>query len=233
MTNIYQLPMQVPGMVGVYPNQKFMVVGDSLSALTTAGYLNQVNLESNPISTNDVLQVLYAYNPQTQVGTYGVFTVSIANGVISLVQSALVPSIYLGISTVSATLTQAQILGAYAAPALLVAAPGAGKVLVPKWATIYTNFQTAAFAGGGVAIVQYDTTVHGAGTNALAATIPAAEITAAASQIYNLAGSTAAALTGITNKGLYFSNATGAFTGGNAASTVVITLNYMTLAATV
>jgi hypothetical protein len=134
---------------------------------------------------------------------------------------------------VAFTLNQAAVQGSYATPTQLVATPGANKVLVPIWATVYTNFQTAAFANGGVGIVQYGNTAHGAGTNALAATIPAAEITAAASQIYNLAGNSANALTAVTNLGLFWSNQTGAFTAGNAASTVVITILYYTITATV
>lgn len=87
MTTIYQLPIQQPGMVGVFPNQKFAVFGDNLATVTTAGYLNQVNLESNPISATDVLQVLYSYNNVSKTGTYGVFTVTISNsGVITLVE---------------------------------------------------------------------------------------------------------------------------------------------------
>lgn len=87
--SILQLPIQVPGMVGVLPNQKFMVTTDNLTTVTTAGYLNQVNLESNPISNTDVLQVLYSFNQQTTAGTYGVFTVSISGtGVITLAQAS-------------------------------------------------------------------------------------------------------------------------------------------------
>lgn len=86
MPTIYQLPTQVPAMVDVFPNQKFAVFGDNLATITSAGYLNQVNLESNPLSRTDVLQVLYSYNQVTKVGTYGIFTVSISNsGVITLV----------------------------------------------------------------------------------------------------------------------------------------------------
>jgi hypothetical protein len=87
MPTIYQLPMQVPGLVGVFPNQKFAVFGDNLATVTTAGYLNQVNLESNPIAPTDILQVLYSFNQQTQSGTYATFTVSISNsGVITLAE---------------------------------------------------------------------------------------------------------------------------------------------------
>jgi hypothetical protein len=72
-------------MVGVLPNQKFMVTGDSLATITTSGYLNQVSLESNPLANTDILQVLYAYNLQTTAGTYGLFTVSIdGTGTITL-----------------------------------------------------------------------------------------------------------------------------------------------------
>jgi hypothetical protein len=75
-------------MVGVLPNQKFMVTTDNLATLTTAAYLNGVSLESNPISTTDIIQVLYGFNQQTLVGTYETFTVNISNGVITLVQSS-------------------------------------------------------------------------------------------------------------------------------------------------
>ncbi len=89
MPTIYQLPIQQPAMVGVFPNMKFAIFGDNLATITTAGYLNQVSLQSNPISKTDVLQVIYSFNPQSQAGTYGVFTVSISNsGVITLVSWA-------------------------------------------------------------------------------------------------------------------------------------------------
>jgi hypothetical protein len=87
MTTIYQLPIQQPGMVGVFPNQKFAVFGDNLATITTAGYLNAVSLESNPVAATDILQVLYNYNNVTKTGTYGIFTVTISNnGVITLVE---------------------------------------------------------------------------------------------------------------------------------------------------
>jgi hypothetical protein len=86
---IIQLPIPIPGTVGIIPNEKYMVTTDNLTTITTAGYLNQVNLESNPLSNTDILQVLYSYNLQTTAGTYGVFTVSISGtGVITLTQAA-------------------------------------------------------------------------------------------------------------------------------------------------
>ncbi len=297
MSLIYQLPMQVPGMVGVLPNQKFMVTGDSLATITAAGYLNQVSLESNPISNTDVLQILYAYNLSTTSGTYGIFTVSISGtGTITLVEwvnpgDVLLPVVSgdfanfngtsgqikdlgyspsnaaktkvvmasaatisgqlaqfndttgtIGDSGVTAaslttalqtqtaivTMTAAQVIAAYATPFQIVAAPASGFALMPIAAQIITVVATP-FTAGGVAVLQWGTTVHGAGTPALDGTTPAAEITAAASQIYTqygIATTTATPIATANGLGLFFSNATQAFATGTG-STVTIAVTYM------
>ncbi len=131
------------------------------------------------------------------------------------------------------TLTQAQVNTMYTTPVLLVAAPAAGTAIIVDKVDMYTKFAVAAFTGGGVVVVQYDNTAHGAGTNTLIDTFPAAEVTAAASQVYSLAGVTAAALTGITAKGVYISNQTAVFATGNAASTITLTVRYHVITATV
>lgn len=134
--------------------------------------------------------------------------------------------------TVSVSLNAAAVLAAYATPQLLIPAPGAGKAIIVSELDLYTSVGTV-FAGGGVGIVQYGATVHGAGVNTLSATIPAAEVTAAASQVYVLYGPPAVnPATAITNLGIYFSNATGAFTGG-ANSTLNFNLRYLTINALV
>lgn len=139
-------------------------------------------------------------------------------------------------AAVQVSLNATQVTGAYAAPIALVAAPGAGKTIIvlTEQSSIQSTGQTP-FAGGGVGIIQYGNTVHGAGTNALSATIPSADITAATSQIYCQLGAASVAttvLTGITNQGLYFSNQTGPFTGGTG-STLNISLQYAVVNATV
>lgn len=134
--------------------------------------------------------------------------------------------------TVSVTLTPAQVLAAYATPQLLIAAPGASKAIIASELDLYTKVSTV-FAGGGVGIIQYGATVHGAGVNALSATIPAAEITASSSQVYVLYGPPVAnPATAISNLGLYFSNATGAFTGGSGSS-LTFNLSYKVINALV
>lgn len=195
----------------------FAVFNSTTGQIKDAGYL-----PSNAALTNVVME-----SGASIIGNLAKY--NDVNG--TIIDSGLAAS-GLNVLSASVTLNQAAVQAAYATPFQIVAA-SANKVIVPVYASIYTNFQTSAFSSGGVAILQYDSTAHGAGTNSLAATIPAVEITAASSQIYNLGGSTASVLTGVTNKGLFFSNATGAFAGGSASSTVVITVSYYLITATV
>lgn len=137
----------------------------------------------------------------------------------------------LGVFTATVTLSATQVNASYAAPTLVLAAPGAGKAIVPTRVLMYTNVSTA-FAAGGVAQIQWANTVHGGGTAVTSATFPAAEVTAAASQLYSLGSNVGAALTGITNEALYFSNATQAFTTGTG-STLTFVIEYIVVTATV
>lgn len=136
-----------------------------------------------------------------------------------------------GVTTVSVSLNTAAVTGAYAAPALLIAAPGAGKTILVQEASVYTaSTGNTAYATGTSPVIQYDTTVHGAGTAATSA-LATGDITAASSQVKSLSNPTGA-LTAITNKGLYFSNATGAYTAGTGTN-IVISITYQVVTATV
>lgn len=248
---IVSLTTDVAGQVGIKPRTVRLVSTDPLAVVQTAGYLNTYIREGFAIYPTDIFDVIYNYNAALNVGLYQQLNVTMSNGIPTLggiinlgnVAGTVVAGDLAmfnasgqvadsGMGTATVVLNQAAVQGAFAAPVLLVAAPGAGKVIMVTEAIIYTNFQTTAFAGGGVGIVQYGNAVNGAGKNSLSGTIAAANITAAASQVIDFFGSTSA-LTAISNLGLYFSNQTAAFTGGTAASTVVITLNYNTVAATV
>jgi len=132
--------------------------------------------------------------------------------------------------TATVTLNAASVNSAYTAGIALIAAPGAGLAIMVNSCIIYTNVSTA-FAAGGVGVVQFASTAHGAGTNALSGTIASANITAASSQVIRYAGSTTA-LTGITNVGLYFSNQTQLFTTGTNSSLTFV-INYNIVSATV
>ena len=122
----------------------------------------------------------------------------------------------------------AAVTGAYATPFQLIAAPGASLAIMVLNAQVITEVSTA-FATGGVAQIQYNNTVHGGGTIATSATIAAAEITAATSQIFTMApiaAATVMATATFKNLGLFFSNATGAFTSGSG-STVTCVITYV------
>src|SRR5260221_7878954 len=84
---IIQAPSVLPGQVGVLGAIKYMVTTDSLATVTAAGYLNAIDLAVNPIFSSDVLGITYLYNLNTNKGTFAFFTVSISNGVITLVAS--------------------------------------------------------------------------------------------------------------------------------------------------
>ena len=127
------------------------------------------------------------------------------------------------------TMTAAQWNGMYAAPVLLVAAPGANKLIVVEQVVEKMTFVAAAYAAGGVVGLQYDNTAHLAGT-AATGTEAAADFFAGASTSFMQLGnlSTGAAFTTSVNKGLYISNATGPFTTGDG--TWIIDVYYRVVA---
>lgn len=112
--------------------------------------------------------------------------------------------------------TAAQFNGMYAAPKLLVAAPGANRLLVLDKVDLLMTYVSANYAAGGVAAVQYDSTANGAGVIA-STTLAAATFQAAASTgfMFNT-GVVPQTFTTCVNKGLYLSNITGAFTTGDS-----------------
>lgn len=127
-----------------------------------------------------------------------------------------------GVRHTQVSLTAAQIIAMYTTPVVLVAAPGAGKsIAVNK--VIFKIVRTAtAFTGGGAAIIQYDSTANGVGTQACDSTLASTVITGAAGTSVSLrngaivSDSTAT----IVNTGLYISNATAVFAAGTGTATV-------------
>ncbi len=133
--------------------------------------------------------------------------------------------------TASVTMNTASVIGAYATPVQIVAGQ-AGKAIMILAAQIVTEVSTP-FATGGIAQLQWGNTNHAGGTVAADATIPAAEITAAASQIYTQYGVATTAVNAtaaVTGLGIYFTNATGAYTNGTG-STVTVVVQYMVVPA--
>ncbi len=75
----------VAGQVAQHPRRVKLISTDNFATVTAANYLNSGTLEGYAIYPTDVIDLIYSYNPTTQSGTYTVCTVSISNGVITLV----------------------------------------------------------------------------------------------------------------------------------------------------
>ena len=135
--------------------------------------------------------------------------------------SGVVTSLLMGGSIQSVTaLTAAQINGMYGAPVVLLAAPGADRVLILESVILVpADALTTDYAAGGAVHIQYNATINGGGLIA-SGTVAAGEFTSDAETTMSLfhplttSGNDAVAGTKVENEGLYLSNATQAFTTG-------------------
>ncbi len=130
-----------------------------------------------------------------------------------------------GIKHATVTISSADLLALYSAPKLLIAAPGAGhSIEILKANFAITRTSTAYITGGGAAIIQYDSTTHGGGTQACDSTIAATVITGSAglSNTFRDGAIISDATTTVDNKGVYFSAATGDFTAGTGTAVMDI-----------
>ncbi|MDP4145628.1 MAG: hypothetical protein Q8936_14270 [Bacillota bacterium] len=135
----------------------------------------------------------------------------------SLLSLGLGPTV---INYTTVAITAAQFNGMYGAPKLLIADPGANKLIVVKQMALVMTFVSAAYANGGVVAAQYDSTTHGLGVLATN-TEAAADFFAGVSTTFLFTG-TSGNTVGIlpfstsVHKALYLSNQTGAFTTGDS-----------------
>lgn len=77
---IIAINVSTTGLVGaqIAPRRCTLITTDSLATITTAGYLNNQNLLGNTIMPTDIFDILYDFNEQTQVGSFGIFQVTYA-----------------------------------------------------------------------------------------------------------------------------------------------------------
>lgn len=186
----------------------------------------QTALGANYIKSQLANIILANEGPFTWLPTDYVL-ISCSNGNSPLLQiSADFSSLLLisGALTVSVPMTTAQWEGMYAAPFLLIPAPSANQLIVVNSTQWAFDFNTTSFAGGGATQLQYGNTVQGAGT-AASASIAAATINAlGANTTLNVAGVSSIVEANAVGKGIYISNATGAYTTGD--DSWIITVNY-------
>lgn len=134
--------------------------------------------------------------------------------------------------TVTVAISNAEFLGMYATPKLLVAAGGANTLHIVHKVVYEVNYGTAQFANGGAVAVQYDSTANGAGTAASADVAAATFNGYSADSCVGADGQVASAASStMVNKGLYLSNDTAAFITGD--STLNVHVTYSTVTTTV
>jgi hypothetical protein len=158
-----------PGIEGQRPAPLQVFTDASYATVTAAGFLNSATLQVSNLSPTDFALVTYAYVPATGVGTFGIFTLSIAStGVITLVPyvgqgNVLLPVVDGNVPKFNGTTGQIEDSGASlsdAAKTKIVMANAASVVgQIPKYTdtagTIGTigagviAATTAAYAGGG------------------------------------------------------------------------------------
>lgn len=158
-------------------------------------------------------------------GVVSMIGVNSSNQVV-LPNGAITPTGSVGLS-VAVTLTAAQIIGLNLTPVVLVAAPGAGLVLVPEQLVFEMTTTSTQFTGGGVVAPVY----HGATTALTGNTIPAAVITTTAGTSNTLLslGAVANGTTLTSNTGIDLYAATGNFAAGTGTAKVILYYKVITL----
>ena len=198
---------------GPDPSIVRIVTTDNYATITAAGYLfaqkpyiEGVNLGEFQWADDDLILVNYAGNNFSAFFNRDPDTDT-------LIPSGAGQAI---LNYAEVPITAAQFNGMYAAPVLLLPAPGANNLYVIERAVLAMTFKSADYAAGGVVALQYEATVHGAGVPATA-TVTAASFFAGVSTSFMLQGALAAAPFSTTvNQGIYLSNQTGAFTTGDS-----------------
>ena len=217
------IPMASPGAV-ILPT----VSGDFAIFSNVDGTLEDLHYSpSNAAKTKVVMA-----DAATVVGQFPMFTD--INGTIG--DSGVLASSFQPL-VASVTFNTAQMVTAYDTPLTIVANPLSSQMILILNSAVYTaSTGHTAYATGTAPIIQYSTGgtngAHGAGTIATASGLVAGDITASTSQVRNLYGIATGAQTGLSGKGIYFSNATGDYTGGTGTN-ITITVSYLVLTATV
>lgn len=199
---------------GVSPSIVRMIIDDSLTTIMTAGYLTapaqvaaleSINRGAFEWADTDLVAIVYN-------GGNGFFTRNATTGAFEFAAPALA-------SYAQVFMTSLEVQGMYAAPKLILPAPGANKLILIDRFTYEVDYGGVQYTNGGVTNLQYDSTVHGAGIAASDTTAAATINGWAADAFLTVNGALAGAGT-VVNKGVYLSNQTAAFATGNSPLTL-------------
>lgn len=189
--------------------QGFVLVSDTSPTIVSAQF--QITVGAGAVGTSNLADdaVTTAKIADDQVTSGKIAANTIVSGDIAtdVIQYVKVP------------VTAAQVNGAYAAPFVLIAAPGANKLIRVHDVTIEVDYGSAQFTTGGAMALQYDSTANGAGVLASASLAAATLNGYSADAIVGLAGAAASGTAAATvNKGIYLSNLTAAFAVGTGTT---------------
>jgi hypothetical protein len=129
------------------------------------------------------------------------------------------------------SLTAAQIKALYDTPVQLVAAPGAGKLIIIDSILWDIAYGTTQFTAGGVLAAQYGNTVHGAGPVA-SGTLAAASLNGVAASSFlsngGIQGSLSVLKSASLNTAVFLSNQTADFATGDSTATLYVRYRVLT-----
>jgi hypothetical protein len=200
---------------GIDPQIVRVVTTDTLATIIATGYITSqataiAALNNGAFQWRADDEVLISY-----AGGQGFFTYDATNLTFAMSAASLIAQV---------KLTSAQILGMSAAPVLLLAAPGANKMIILNKLSFTYLYGGVAYAAGGAIGLEWANTAALAGP-AASTTLAAATFNGyVASNNFELTPDNTDTLANMINQAVYISNATAAFTTGTG--TLIANLNY-------
>lgn len=185
-------------------------------SFTDAGSVGTANIQNNAVTYAKIQEASASTligNPTGGATEVSEITLGNALGFSSTTLRVL-PTV---INYAAVAISASDFNGMYATPKLLVAAGGANTQLILDKCVLAMTYNSAAYAAGGTAAIQWDSTANGAGVIA-STTLANTTFQGTVSASFFMNGGVVSAPWSTTvNKGLYLSNISAAYTTGDSA----------------